>query len=186
MKILLINNNTKHLKKINRALRGHDVQMQIYRPGLQFHDHDKDLVILSGGGGEGCEIDDRLPRGKLWYEDEMKFVLKTDKPLIGICMGFEVMARAYGQSVPYMDKFVGRTTPMTATEEGWRLFGQHELKQVELHSWHVPELPKGFEALVVSNDGIEVMRKGKKKIATQFHPELGGSLKLDSLIKAVV
>src|SRR4051794_34563457 len=102
MKILLVNNNTVHLKKLNQALAGNQVEMQIYKPGLDFHYEGKDLIILSGGGGEGLEISDEYTAGHLWYEDQMKFILSCKKPIIGICMGFEVIARAFGQSVPKM------------------------------------------------------------------------------------
>jgi GMP synthase-like glutamine amidotransferase len=99
MKILLINNNTLHLESLNKSLNGHQVEVQVYKPGLQFNHDDKDMVILSGGGGEGLEIYDQHRPGRLWYEDEMDFVLNCDKPLIGICMGFEVICAAYGQKI---------------------------------------------------------------------------------------
>lgn len=51
MKILLINNHTVHLESLTQALAGQDVETQLYQPGLDFHYEDKDLVILSGGGG---------------------------------------------------------------------------------------------------------------------------------------
>jgi anthranilate/para-aminobenzoate synthase component II len=108
MKILLINNHTQHLSNLNQSLAGHQVEVQIYRPGLDFHAEDKDLVILSGGGGEGLEINDFIRRGKLWYQDEMDFILRTAKPIIGICMGFEVIARAHGSDIPKMDKLLER------------------------------------------------------------------------------
>src|SRR4051794_15596803 len=106
MKILLINNNTKHLPALTHSLAGHNIEIQKYQPSLIFNDGDKDLVILSGGGGEGLEIDDKIGRHKLWYEDQMKFVQNTDKPVLGICMGFEVIVRAYGGKVLYRPKII--------------------------------------------------------------------------------
>jgi GMP synthase-like glutamine amidotransferase len=88
MKILLVNNHTQHLEALSASLNGHDVEIQMYQPGIDFHDADKDMVILSGGGGEGLEIIDKVKnRSKLWYQDEMNFVRKTEKPILGICMG---------------------------------------------------------------------------------------------------
>jgi len=69
MKILLINNHTDYLSNVEKALAGHDVEVQIYQPGLKFNDQGKDLVVLSGGGGEGYELKDKR-HGKLWYEDD--------------------------------------------------------------------------------------------------------------------
>lgn len=183
MKILLINNHTQHLSDLTRELAGHEVEMQLYKPGLKFHDEDKDVVILSGGGGEGLEIDDEHLHGKLWYEDQMEYVLSTDKPLLGICMGFEVICRAQGVDVPRMPKLLHEQMNFKTTKKGQSLLGEKQLSQLEAHQWHVTEAPKGFEVLAVSEYGIEIIKK-KKVFATQFHPEkTGGTLKLNSLIQ---
>jgi hypothetical protein len=76
MKILLVNNHTDYLHNVQAALAGHNVEVQEFKPGLKFNHEDKDLVVLSGGGGEGFELKDKF-RGKLWYEDEMSFVLSN-------------------------------------------------------------------------------------------------------------
>lgn len=182
MKILLINNHTRHLQSLQQSLVGHDVEVQLYRPGLNFHDSGKDLIILSGGGGEGLEIDDKVERDRLWYQDEMEFVLRNKKPLIGICMGFEVICRAYGKDVPKMDKLLMARTGFKTTKKGESILGQKRLLQYEAHQWRVTQPPRGFEVLAESRTGIEIIQKGNI-FATQFHPEKGGTLKLASLLK---
>jgi GMP synthase-like glutamine amidotransferase len=182
MKILLINNHTRHLESLNKSLSGHEVEVQIYRPGLKFNDVGKDLVILSGGGGEGLEIDDFIQRGKLWYQDEMEFILRTAKPIIGICMGFEVIARAHGCDIPKMDKMLEGPMEITATARGQKLLGSKKLKQFEAHHWHLASPPKGFDILGESESGIEIIKKDNI-LATQFHPEKGGTMTLTNLIK---
>ena len=184
MKILLINNNTVHLKQLTKALTGHDIEIQKYQPGLDFHHHGKDLVILSGGGGEGLEIDDISHQGKLWYEDEMSFVRSCPVPVIGICMGFEVMAKAYGQAVPNMNRHISATEVITMTEKGWQMFDKHSVEQVESHGWHVPEAPQGFEVLAQSEHGVEMMM-APNRLGAQFHPELGGTLNIKNLVSAL-
>lgn len=181
MKILLINNHTQHLKNLNESLAGHDVEVQIYQPGLEFNDTGKDLIILSGGGGEGLEIDDLVRRGRLWYQDEMDFVLRAAKPVIGICMGFEVIARAYGRDIPKMDRLLEEPVDIKATRKGQELFNTSKLRQFEAHQWHVTEAPKGFEVLAESDYGVEIIKKDNI-LATQFHPEKSGTLSLRSLI----
>lgn len=181
MKILLINNHTQHLSDLQKALAGHEVQVQTYRPGLVFDDRDKDLVILSGGGGEGLEIDDKIARDKLWYEDEMEYVLRTKKPLLGICMGFEVISRAHGSGVPKMARLLEGQTKIQVTSKGHSVLGVDTLSQYEAHRWHVTEPPAGFEVLAHSSYGIEIIRKGNI-FATQFHPEKTGTLQLGRLV----
>lgn len=111
MKILLINNyqqnnETATYEALKLALAGHDVRIQRYKPGLKFADEDRDLVILSGGGGEGSEIHDQYRENKLWYEDQINYILSTTKPILGICMGFEIIARAYGSKVIEMKDYI--------------------------------------------------------------------------------
>jgi GMP synthase-like glutamine amidotransferase len=185
MKILLINNNTQHLAYLQKALANHEVEVQVYKPGLEFNYHDKDLVILSGGGGEGLEIHDYHTPGKLWYDDEMNFVRTCQKPILGICMGFEVISRAFGATVQKLQKGLDGFAPVQATDLGKKLFGKSKLKQYEAHDWGVPNAPSGFDVLAKSPTGIEIIKHQNRPIfATQFHPEKGGTLKLEQIIAA--
>jgi len=184
MKILLVNNYTEYLNSLNESLAGHDVQIQTYKPGVRFRYQDKDLVILSGGGGEGLEIHDEFKRGKLWHEDQMKFVLTCPKPIIGICMGFEVICRAYGANIKKLDKIVKGFVEVKANEAGTEIFGKKNLKQFESHEWSVPKINSFcLEVLAESSTGVEAIKhKTRPMIATQFHPEKGGTLKLADLL----
>lgn len=184
MKILLVDNNTVHKKALAIALRGHEVEVQKYHPGLNFNDRGKDLIILSGGGGEGQEIADKHTTDKLWYEDEMEFVLSTHKPIVGICMGFEVIASAYGAKVAQMDKVYEGTKKISLVPRGVSALARQKIFQHNAHQWNVPSVPqKHFSVLAESATGIEIIRhKTRPIIATQFHPEKPGSIRLDKLI----
>jgi GMP synthase-like glutamine amidotransferase len=184
MKILLINNNTRHLKSLSASLKGHEVEIQIYQPGLDFHDEGKDLIILSGGGGEGLEIYDHVARRRLWYQDEMEFVLRNQKPMIGICMGFEVICAAYGQKIYQTPVLTQGYKTVQATLKGRKTTAKNRLNQYESHYWEVHSAPKGFEVLAESPTGIEIIKKDNI-FASQFHPENGGTLTLNSLINQV-
>jgi GMP synthase-like glutamine amidotransferase len=193
MKILLINNHTVHLNSLGKALAGHQVEIQTYRPGLEFNDNDKDLVILSGGGGEGLEIHDEYEPGRLWYDDEMDFVRSTAKPILGICMGFEVIARAYGAPIGNVGGLILGRERVELSKTAKQLFHSTSLQQYEAHRYLLEDVPEGFGVLATSKKngkkkGIEVFRyqQGPKKIfATQFHPEKGGTLELKHLISAI-
>lgn len=188
MKILLINNHTDYLHNVVNALDGHKLEIQIYRPGLDFHFEDKDLIVLSGGGGEGYEIKDKR-NGKYWYEDEMSFVLACDKPLVGICMGFEVISAAYGAQVKHAGRLIKGFHNHTLRPAGKSRFSHDKLRQYEHHRYAVPDISsKHFEVLAHSDSGIEMIKhKQKKIIATQFHPEVtGGSLELSQVIASLV
>lgn len=192
MKILLINNHTVHMSKLSLALAGHDVEIQKYYPGLKFSDEGKDIVVLSGGGGEGLEIDDEYEPGRLWYEDEMEFIRQTDKPVLGICMGFEVIAKAFGAPVTSAGQLVLGREEVQLDKKLAKIFGRSRLSQYEAHRWRVEDVPSDFEVLATSRTGIELFRykdldkPGKSIIASQFHPEKGGTLELKALLAATV
>ena len=184
MKILLVNNNTLHLKELKAALAPSSIEVVMYRPGVEFNWQDKDLVVLSGGGGEGNEINDTVDRGQLWYQDEMKFVLSCPKPIVGICMGFEVIARSFGSAVEEMDDEILGFRKLTTTQKGGSRLTYKKLDQYEAHKWRVREIPsKYFEVLADSPSGIEIFtHKTRPLIATQFHPEKGGTIGLKNLL----
>lgn len=184
MKILLIDNHTQHKRDLIEALAGHEVEVQRYRPGLDFHTEGKDLVILSGGGGQGREIYDEHQSGHLWYQDEINFVKNCIVPLFGICMGFEIICRAYGSKVDEMAAVLEGPTDLKVTIKGKKLLPHRKIRQHEAHKWRVKKAPKDFKTLAKSPSGIELIKHKKKPIiATQFHPELGGSLHIRELIQ---
>ena len=179
MKILLINNHTRYLQKILDELSTHDVQVADFAPGVKLDDAGKDLIILSGGGGKGRELKDLHHTGDLWYKDELEFIIKTDKPILGICMGFELIAHAYGSRLVELPR---RVTGFRRIQTGQGAY----IKQFKHHKWCIPEVSKDhFEVLGRSKIGVEMVRhKSRPILAIQFHPEIsGGSLELAHLIK---
>ncbi|HEX5447582.1 MAG TPA: gamma-glutamyl-gamma-aminobutyrate hydrolase family protein [Candidatus Saccharimonadales bacterium] len=184
MKILLINNNTQHLQNLRKSLVGHDVEIQVYKPGLDFRHRGKDLVILSGGGGEGLEIFDFFKRGRLWYEDEMNFVRSCDKPILGICMGYEVIASAYGAKIIEGPQLIEGFKPVKVTKSGQKMLNNEILSQFESHFWRVTDVSSAFEVMAESETGIEgIKHKTKQLFGTQFHPEKGGTIDLFGLLQ---
>lgn len=189
MKILLINNyqqnnETATYEALKMALAGHDVKIQRYRPGLRFEDYDRDLVILSGGGGEGSEINDEYTKDQLWHQDQINYVLTAGKPILGVCMGFEVICRAYGSKVVEMNNYVTGFRRVTSTEKGVKFFNKKYLHQYQNHKWRVPSVSsEHFEVLAESPTGVEIIRhKNRPLFATQFHPEKGGTLQIAYLL----
>lgn len=187
MRILLIDNHTEHKRALAEALTGHEVEVQQYRPGLNFNTEGKDLVILSGGGGEGREIDDTIKADHLWYEDELSFVRNCNKPVLGICMGFEIICRAYGSEVEEMPEALKGPAYLKVTRNGRKLLSHKKIHQYEARKWRVKKAPKGFKVLAKSPVGVEIIQHKKKPIlATQFHPELGGTLSVPQLINSLL
>ncbi|HET6863822.1 MAG TPA: hypothetical protein VFH37_01290 [Candidatus Saccharimonadales bacterium] len=187
MKVLVVNNNTAHMKNLLGALEGHEVEIQNYLPGINFHTDGKDVIVLSGGGGEGLEVNDNYKPGHPWYQDEMNLVRTATKPVVGICMGFEVMVRAFGGKVTGIGQLIQGFNKVEVSDFAYPLVGEKNLEQFESHSWRVKEedVPEQFQKLAKSDIGVEII-KYNNLIATQFHPEKGGTLKLQDLLDIVV
>jgi GMP synthase-like glutamine amidotransferase len=187
MKILLVDNGTIHLQKIISSLAEHEIEVLHYSPDTEFNDADKDLVILSGGGGEGHEIDDKHTEEELYYDNQMEFVLKTKKPLLGICMGFEVIAMAFGAKAENVGAYYESFRPLHLLESGAKLFGQKELSQFEAHHMGIRHITHPLAALAYSANGIEIIKhKTRPIIASQFHPEVpGGTISINQLVYAL-
>jgi GMP synthase-like glutamine amidotransferase len=190
MKILLINNyqqgnETATYEALLASLAGYEVETQRYQPGIKFRDESKDLVILSGGGGEGSEIHDEYQKDKLWYQDQINYVLASTKPILGVCMGFEVIARAYGSQVLEMKDYITGFKKLRTTNRGKNALQKTSLLQYENHTWSVPSVStKEFAILAESPTGVEMIsHKTRKILATQFHPEEGGTIDLGHLVK---
>jgi GMP synthase-like glutamine amidotransferase len=123
-----------------------------------------------------------------WYEHEMQFIRKTDKPIVGICMGFEVISAAYGAKITKMPKGVNEFKKLNTTLKGIKKIKTRKLRQFEAHDWRVKTVPrKHFDVLAKSKTGVEILHHKKRPIiATQFHPEIpGGTLDLNRILNSI-
>jgi GMP synthase (glutamine-hydrolysing) len=130
---------------------------------------DSDLLIVLGGPIGACQ-EDLYP----WFAPEIEIIaarLKTQRPILGICLGAQLMARALG----------ARIYPAPAREIGFaplKISGAQnplgELDGVPVLHWHGDtfDLPQGAAHLaataVCRNQAFSC---GAYAIGFQFHPE---------------
>lgn len=130
-----------------------------------------DLIFLSNGPGDPADLNSIV-------EEVKKLVLK--KPICGICLGHQLLARAFN----------GTTEKLKFGHRG----SNHPVKELSTnkvyitsqnHGYYVKEVPSEFETTHVSvNDGtLEGMRhKTLPIMSVQYHPEASPGPKENNII----
>jgi GMP synthase (glutamine-hydrolysing) len=123
-------------------------------------------VILSGRRKNSNEIN--VVNSKI-----IRYCFQTDRPILGICYGAEIMALTLGGSIYRMaDHFQGTIT-VNILRPNSLIPDKTSVNVYENHRYSVAKLPKDFVSLGSSNIcKYEVFSHIKKRIfGTQFHPE---------------
>lgn len=136
---------------------------------------DADLVIVLGGP-IGVYEADKYP----WLLDEIdgvKLRLSLKKPIIGICLGAQIMAAALGAPVYPGTKEIG-WSELILTQEA-ALTPLRHLEGAPVLHWHGDtfDLPQGATLLASTKaTRHQAFVLGDYALATQFHVEVDGKL----------
>ncbi len=131
-------------------------------------------LIVLGGEMNADEVDRHpfLGRERALLRD----AVDRDVPVLGICLGAQLLARALGAAVPRSPTPELGFHPVMLTDEGMRdpLTGAFE-KVPRVFQWHVDtfDLPEGA-VLLSRSEGVphQAFRVGRSGYAVQFHFEV--------------
>jgi GMP synthase (glutamine-hydrolysing) len=125
-----------------------------------------DKVILSGRRKNIKEIN--IVNSKI-----IRDCFQTDKPILGICYGAEIIALTFGGSIYRMDDHVRGTIIVNILKPNSLIPDRTSVNVYENHRYSVAKLPKDFVSLGSSSlCKYEIFSHIKKRIfGTQFHPE---------------
>jgi GMP synthase (glutamine-hydrolysing) len=157
MKILLIDNGSTYINKLKALSKA---QKTIAWPNLNLKRiKNYDLLILSGGHSI------QVKNHRRSFAKEIQIIKTINKPIIGICLGSELIAYTYGAELKLLRK---KEHGLVKIQER-----QGTFKVYESHRWAIKKLPKSLVPIAWSKDGIEIFRhKDKPIFGFQFHPEV--------------
>jgi len=164
MKTLIIDNGTKSIDETKALVGG---EKTILTPdSLDNLDVNSfDLVILSGGSVHSAFND-------VVFGKEKELIRKSTVPILGICLGFEIMTLAFGGTLKELPKEHKGLEKISVTTQNPIFSGMKLFVAYEHHHRSIDILPKDFEVLAVSGKEIAVIcHKTLPMYGFQFHPE---------------
>ena len=165
MNILLIDNGTTLLKKLQDLIPGSEVT-QKWNNVVFENDKDFDLIVLSGGSAFPVFGNDAQ------CANERELIKNFSGPIIGICFGAELIANTFGGQLVELPEKVKGLREISVIKDDPIFSGNKSLEVYESHGWAIKSLPEDFEILATSKNGIEVFKSKLKPIyGFQFHPE---------------
>lgn len=164
MKILLVNNHSNHTIELLQKLEYVTVIEKSYLNKIDPEAYD--AIILSGGSPT-------LQKDEKAHRKQLELIKTTKKPLLGICLGHELICYAYGETLQHLPKKEKGPLKITIKRRGRILKGLPKtITAYEGHHWIVPETTT-LLTLATSRDGVEAVKHPTKDIyGTQFHPEV--------------
>ncbi len=174
LNILLIDNDTHYKKRLKVLLAEHNVTVLGHDAVGQEDINDFDVIILSGGGITDASGQKRpLLHFTHFYHDQIELVRTTKKPVIGICLGSEIIGYAFGSKLsrPFKTRRKG-VFPIASIRLDPIMGGAQEARVFQSNHWILTEVGKDLEVIAASDEGAEIIRHRTRPIyGIQFHPE---------------
>lgn len=166
MKTLLVDNGSIHIENLAKLaeLNKCDVTIINYKE-IPENLTDYELVILSGSS------DFNVNRDSDTFVKEIELI-KSGIPVIGICFGFELIVKAFGQEVTKMNVKVKGAVVINKLSEDTIFRDIENLEVFEAHRYGVEKIESSLIPLAESEYGIEIIKHQSLPIyGLQFHPE---------------
>ena len=131
-----------------------------------------DLLVVMGGP-MGAYDTDKFP----WLEDEIAVIrrrLAADLPILGVCLGSQLIAAALGADVRKGPVREIGFAPLSLTDAG-KAGPLRHLDGVAMLHWHGDtfDVPAGTDLLATTASYAQAFARGRNMLALQFHAEMG-------------
>jgi anthranilate/para-aminobenzoate synthase component II len=172
MNVLIVDNKSAHLERLKELLveklgnvtfsfcDARDITDDIVKHA--------ELVVISGGWGRS------IIKNPGTFNKLIDTLAKHAKPTIGICLGAEAIAAAYGATLVELPvRRVGNIRISISDAELANTLGKSDLAVYEFHKWYINQTTSPIIALATSKDGVEIIRHRELPMwGLQFHPEV--------------
>jgi len=162
-KILIINNHSKYL--VNLIKEVGDAKIIDFEK-INYLNEKFDYIILSGGNFLAVK------NHKKEYSKEIEIIKKSKVPILGICLGFELINFTFGEKLAKESKWIkGKKEIRIVSSEKIFVGVPEKFKVYEKHRWIVKK-NTFLKTLAVSANYVEAVKHPTKEIyGVQFHPE---------------
>ncbi|MEM3399363.1 MAG: GMP synthase subunit A [Candidatus Micrarchaeia archaeon] len=168
--IAIIDNGGQYTHLIGRCVRELGFEARTFQNKSSFEAvKEADAIILSGGPGSAYKDDFGI------CERAVMQAFEKGMPLLGICMGHQLIAHYLGGSVGRGENAEYGVVEISVDEERVLFSGvPRRFRAWVSHFDEVKKMPKGFVKTAHSEKcGVEAMEHEKKPIfGVQFHPEV--------------
>ncbi|MBS3140410.1 gamma-glutamyl-gamma-aminobutyrate hydrolase family protein [Candidatus Woesearchaeota archaeon] len=163
--LLIIDNGSQKIKQFAGTLQEWDVPYKMIRGSNNADLRGVEGIILSGGSGHPAQRTD--------IYGNYAALLKTQVPVLGLCLGHEMIAHYYGGSLETLLK-LQLGLQEVIIEKPDPLFPKRRYLLEKKHSYHVTTVPKDFVVLGYSAAcPIEIIKHSTRPIyGIQGHPEV--------------
>lgn len=158
MNVLIVDNGSLHTQKIAKLFDGHDVSIaSLYDRAIHNTSPDT-LAILSGGRHTAVYGHEDV------YRNEIEFIRHFGGPILGICLGFELIARMYGAQLYKMAQRREEIHSIKPTPKGKDILEAEKFHVYESHKWYVKSVSRPLISLAESRDGVEILKHESRPI----------------------
>ena len=166
MTILVINNKGQYNHRIQRSLQYLNIPSELVSNTLSIEEiESKNPIGLILGGGPSLE----------GAGNSEEYIKHFDIPILGICLGHQLIAKAYGGEVTTSDtESYAQVKINIDNDEGLFEGRAPEMDVWSSHKDEVKTIPEEFEILASSTlcDVESFKHKDKDVYGIQFHPEV--------------
>jgi GMP synthase-like glutamine amidotransferase len=173
MQIIIIDNGSSHIQQL-KDLCGQGSRVIGIDQIPQTQTAPSSLVVLSGRHNHHAPgMRHPVSTDPGYYQAELDLIDHHLGPILGICLGFELIAYHAGAELVLLDRLENGTVEIHPTPQGEAWLGQGPLWVSEGHRWALKQSPQNYLVLAESRDGIEgIAHAAKPVVGLQFHAEL--------------